>query len=89
MRSVTILFYALATFLLGLIATASGGYLVLAQMMGAQLESTGFGPQTYPTEPYRSILMGVTLAFSVVFLILALLSAFGIGESRGGHSEDE
>jgi len=79
MRTATLLFYGLATFFLGSISVSIGGANVLAAMLRAPIVQSGFGPGSYPTEPYQSILMGVILAFTVLFFFLAVLATFRVG----------
>ena len=90
MRTVTMLFYGLTTFLLGSISISLGGWRVLAALAGAPLDQSGFGE--YPTEPYQSILLFATAAFSLFFVLLAVGSALTSGRRRSEgdlRSEDE
>ena len=81
MRTVTMLFYGVTTFLLGSISMSLGGWRVLAALVGAPLVQSN-GPLDYPTEPYQAIMLDATAAFSLVFIFLAVASAFTSGSRR-------
>jgi H+/Cl- antiporter ClcA len=67
----TLLFYAIASFFLGLVAIATGGASVLQSI---------FAPSTFVLggshEPWQTILNALVLAIPLVFLGLAVLSIF-------------
>jgi H+/Cl- antiporter ClcA len=71
MQFATLLFYAATTFFLGLVALATGGDNALQVVFAPNVPVIG-GDH----EPWRSILMGITFAFSLTFLLLALYSLF-------------
>ena len=81
MRTVTMLFYGLATFLLGSISMSLGGWRVLAALAGAPLVQTN-GPLDYPTEPYQAIMLDATVVFSLFFILLAVGTALTSGRRR-------
>ena len=81
MRTVTMLFYGITTFLLGSMSFSMGGSRLVAALLGAQLQS-GSGINDYPIEPYQSILLAATAAFSLVFILLAVGTALTSGRRR-------
>jgi hypothetical protein len=92
MKSLTLLFYAAATFCLGPITAFAGGAQTLARIFRAQpVIQNGF--TSYPVEPWQSILLGGALGLSLIFLAFALYFAITTEPAQGfflvpGRDED-